>query len=212
MATTEVVFIRHGETRSNIERLLHGRTDEPLNALGLWQAERVAKRISTMVQTRLVYSSPLSRARVTAEAIAAQIGVETRFNENLAEFHFGDFEGSTIAGIQRSHPEIYRQMFDFTDLDFRFPNGESRREFHTRVLEAVEGILTAHIGERLVVVAHEGVIISAVTQLTGDDPNDWTKYSLGNCSITRMETNGAGLAEITCWNDVLHLTEDGEGI
>ncbi len=210
MATTEIVFVRHGQTRSNLEKLLHGRTDEPLNSMGRWQAQQVAERINTIGRMSLVHSSPLSRARVTAQTIAKRIGADTRFHEDLAEFYFGEFEGYTLSGIQTSHPEIYRRMFDFADLDFRFPNGESRREFHARVFHAVNDIVAAHTGERFAIVAHEGVIVSAVMQMTGGDPSDWTKFRLGNCSITRLESNGSRIADITSWNDTMHLDGKGE--
>lgn len=209
MTTTEIVFVRHGETRSNLEGLLHGRTDEPLNALGLWQAQRVAEKISHTMQPEEIFSSPLSRARVTADHIAERVGLDTSIHPDLAEYYFGDFEGWTIADIQRSHADLYHQMFEFSDLDFRFPHGESRREFHTRVRDAVEDIISTHIGGRLLIVAHEGVIMSAVTQMTGENPNDWTKFRLDNCSITRVERNEAKFAKITSWNDTLHLGGKG---
>jgi len=202
---TEIVFVRHGQTRSNIERLLHGRTDEPLNRLGLWQADRVAERVSSLGTMDVLYSSPLSRARVTAERIADLCGLTPHFLDDLAEFHFGDMEDFTIDAIQTDHPEIYAKMFDFSDTAFRFPNGESRREFHERVIGAVREIIASHSEQRLAVVAHEGVITSAVTQLTGADPNDWTKYRLANCSITTVVMNGHETYEVTCWNDVAHL-------
>lgn len=209
MTTTEIVFVRHGETRSNLDGLLHGRTDEPLNALGLWQAQRVAEEISISIQPEKIFSSPLSRARVTADRIAERTGLTASVHPDLAEFYFGDFEGWTVTEIQRSHSEIYRQMFEFSDLDFRFPRGESRREFHTRVRNAVNEIVSAHAGSRLLIVAHEGVIMSAVTQMIGENPNDWTKYRLANCSITRIERTGANSAKITSWNDTLHLGREG---
>ena len=204
---TELVFVRHGQTRSNIELLLHGRTDEPLNTLGRWQAERVAARIAELGSMHALYSSPLSRARVTAERIAAQSRLIPVFHDDLAEFHFGDMEGSTVSAIKSAHPEIYAKMFDFTDTGFRFPNGESRQEFHDRVIGAIRAIVGHHEDERLVVVAHEGVIASAVNQLARTDPNDWTRNRLANCSITRVVVNGHETCEIMCWNDVAHLEE-----
>lgn len=209
MRQTEIIFVRHGQTRSNIEGLLHGRTDEPLNALGLQQAERVAERLGELGLLRSIHSSPLSRARVTAEAISNRTGAGIRLHHDLGEYHFGDFEGFTFSQIESAHPEIYRRMFQFQDLEFRFPNGESRREFHARVLQAVRRILDEEEHERLVVVAHEGVIASAVSQLLGRDPNDWTRNRLENCSITRLEVNGTSVAQVICWNDTLHLAEQG---
>ncbi len=209
MKRTEIVFVRHGQTRSNIEGLLHGRTDEPLNAHGWWQVERVAIRLSKLGPLHSVHTSPLSRALSTARAIATQTEAMITMHDDLAEFHFGDFEGFTIPQIQQGHPDLYGKMFDFSDREFRFPNGESRGEFYERTLSVVRELMVSHAGERFAVVAHEGVIASIVTQLTGNDPSDWTRYRLDNCSITTIEVNGSAAAEVTCWNETGHLVEAG---
>ncbi len=207
MQRTEIVFVRHGQTRSNIEGLLHGRTDEPLNAHGWWQVERVAIRLGATGPLHSIHASPLSRALATAQAIANQTGAAITKHDDLAEFHFGDFEGYTLSQIQQSHPELYGKMFEFSDRAFRFPNGESRGEFYDRTLSAVQRLIDGYAGERFAVVAHEGVIASVVTQLTGNDPSDWTRNRFDNCSITTVAINGSAVAEVTCWNDTIHLED-----
>jgi alpha-ribazole phosphatase len=209
MATNELVLVRHGETQSNLEQLLHGRTDVPLTPLGEWQALRVAERVREIGPVDSLYSSPLLRARSTAQVIADQLGLEAEFLDDLTEFHFGDFEGFTLTRIQESHPEIFLQVLDTTDFEFRFPNGESRREFHARVTRALDSITKQDAGKRMVVVAHGGVIASAVTQLTGGNPNDWANFLVHNCSITRLEINGRSAARLTCWDDTIHLENGG---
>jgi 2,3-bisphosphoglycerate-dependent phosphoglycerate mutase len=209
MATTEIVFVRHGETQSNLDLLLHGRTDVPLTPLGKWQARRVAERVREIGPVDALYSSPLLRARTTAQFISSQIGLEATFLDDLTEFHFGDFEGYTLTRIQESHPEIFLQVIDTSDFEFRFPNGESRREFHARVKYALDSLAERSAGSRLVVVAHGGVIASAVAQFTDGDPNDWSKFLVHNCSITRLELGGQLPARLACWDDIAHLDNGG---
>ena len=209
MATTEIVLVRHGETQSNLELLLHGRTDVPLTPLGEWQAQRVAERLREIGPVDALFSSPLRRARSTARVISEQIGIEAEYLDDLTEFHFGDFEGYTLMRIQEAHPEIFLQVIDTSDFEFRFPNGESRREFHDRVKQSLDRITDLNAGKRLVIVAHGGVIASAVTQFTGGNPNDWASFLVHNCSITRLEIDGRSPARLASWNDTLHLENGG---
>jgi broad specificity phosphatase PhoE len=209
MVTTEIVLVRHGETQSNLEQLLHGRTDVPLTPLGEWQARRVAERLIQFDPVDALYSSPLLRARSTARLISQRIGRDVVFVDDLTEFHFGDFEGYTLSDIQETHPEIFLQVLDTSDFEFRFPNGESRREFHARVKGALDTLAEANAGKRLVIVAHGGVIASAVTQFTGGNPNDWANFLVHNCSITRLEINGRSPAHLACWDDTVHLEIGG---
>lgn len=205
MASTELVLVRHGETKSNLEQLLHGRTDVPLTPFGEWQALRVAQRVHQIGGASALYSSPLLRAHATAQRISELIGIDPVLLAELTEYHFGDFEGYSLATVQESHPEIFLRAIDTSDFDFRFPNGESRREFNLRVRGAFDRLVEQHGGQRIIVVAHGGVIASAVAQFTGGNPNDWATYLVQNCSVTHLELNGDPNARLICWNDALHL-------
>jgi probable phosphoglycerate mutase len=88
-------FLRHGETDWNAQGLSQGNTDVPLNAVGRAQATRAAR---TMVGTGIatIVSSPLSRARVTAEAVAAALGLPIVLDDGLREVGFGEQEGQPM--------------------------------------------------------------------------------------------------------------------
>lgn len=208
MAATEFVLVRHGETQSNLEQLLHGRTDVPLTLRGEWQAQRVAHRVYEIGGASALYSSPLIRAHATALRISELIGIDPVLLADLTEYHFGDFEGYSFASVQASHPEIFMRAINPADIDFRFPNGESRREFNERVREAFDRLIEQHQGQRIVIVAHGGVIASAVAQLTGGNPNDWAKFLVKNCSVTHLELDGDAVARMICWNDAVHLQDE----
>lgn len=203
---TEIFMIRHGQTDSNVAGLLHGVTDVPLNSKGLRQASMVARRFEQVENIDTLLSSPLMRALTTAEAISSRTGLKPHLNRGLMEMDFGQLEGLTLAGLSEQYPELATRLSDFSDLDLRFPGGESRREFHGRVRQTIDRIVTSNAGSRLVVVAHGGVIASLVAQLLGDDPNDWRRYSIDNCSVTHLEFATTGpIAHLL--NDVVHLEQ-----
>lgn len=199
-------MVRHGQTDSNAAGLVHGATDVPLNERGLLQAELVALRVQVIEELRSLHSSPLQRALATAQAISAEIGLTPRLHPGLAEMHFGEAEGLVLNEMLERFPEISARFLDLDDHDARFPNGESRREFHTRVRETLDHIIASHAGERILVVAHNGVIGSAVAQILGDNPNDWQRYSVDNCSVTHIELASSGpIAHLV--GDVVHLEQ-----
>ena len=203
---TEVFMVRHGQTDSNVGGLLHGATDIPLNGFGVRQAQLVASRIGQLDDLHSLHSSPLKRALTTARAISSRTGLTPRLHVDLAEMNFGQVEGLTIADMAEQFPELAARFSDFSDLEARFPGGESRREFHERVRTALDRIVTSHAGERLVVVAHGGVIASLIAQTLGDDPNDWRRYTIDNCSVTHLEFATSGpIAHLL--NDIVHLEQ-----
>lgn len=201
---TELFLVRHGQTDSNVARLFDGATDTPLNQLGRRQAQLVAKRIGELADLSSLYSSPLQRALLTAQAISRNIGLQPVIEAGLREMNFGVAESHTMAAIIERWPELAARMQDPGQADVSFPGGESRREFHHRVRTTLDLIATAQQGQRIVVVAHGGVISSAVAQMLGHDPNDWRKFTVDNCSVTHIELATSGsIAHVV--NDVVHL-------
>jgi broad specificity phosphatase PhoE len=88
-------FLRHGETDWNAQGLSQGRTDIPLNAVGLAQAKRAARTLEGSGIATVV-ASPLSRARVTAEIAAEALGLPVSFDDDLREVNFGEQEGQPM--------------------------------------------------------------------------------------------------------------------
>lgn len=88
-------FLRHGETDWNAQGLSQGTTDIPLNHVGLAQAQRAARTMKGVRITTIV-ASPLSRARVTAEIVAASLGLTVQIDHDLREVEFGEQEGKPM--------------------------------------------------------------------------------------------------------------------
>ncbi len=201
---THLYLIRHGQTESNVAGLLHGATDVPLNAFGLRQAERVALRVQEMIDLNVMYSSPLQRALQTAQAISRLIDLPLHLHPGLAELNFGLAEGTTFSQLAEMYPELHAQLQNHDDPDVRFPEGESRGEFGNRVQAALDDIINAHRGQRIIVVAHGGVIARAAALFRGERPGEWQRYSIANCSVTHFEIATTGpIAHLI--GDTVHL-------
>lgn len=201
---THLYMIRHGQTESNVAGLLHGATDVPLNPYGLRQAERVALRLQEMTDLNVMYSSPLQRARQTAQAISRLIELPLHLHPGLAEINFGLIEGSTFEQLAETHPELHQKMLDHNEMDVRWPDGESRSEFGQRIEAALDDIINAQRGQHVIVVAHGGVIARATTMLLGETPGDWQRYTIANCSVTHFEIAATGpIAHLI--SDTVHL-------
>jgi probable phosphoglycerate mutase len=197
--------VRHGRTASNVSALLHGRTDVPLDAVGIRQAHLVAERLATELDSaQALLSSPLSRALSTALIIGHRIGLEPEVVPGLVEMDFGLLEGTTVETIQRDHPDIARRMADPNDLDVSWPEGESRHGFHARVLATFQAVLSDYASHSVVVVAHGGVIGSFLAQLQGLSPNRLDVYDLSNCGLTHLAVTSQHTA-VHLLNDVVHL-------
>jgi broad specificity phosphatase PhoE len=203
---THLYLIRHGETESNRNELLHGATDVPLNQTGNAQAELVGERVARSIPIDKLYSSPLQRALRTAMAIARRTGHEPILVPGLAEMNFGAAEGVRFMDLPEQFPVEFPRFLDLTDQDVRYPDGESRAEFFGRVRASIDMIVDDDLGLHVVAVAHGGVIAAALAQVFNEDPSDWRRYNIMNCSVTHIEFAPHGPVSHLL-NDVVHLEQ-----
>ena len=135
---TTLLLVRHGETDWNAEGRLQGHTDRPLNDYGRRQAQALADRLAGE-DIDAVYASDLSRARETAEILAAKHGLTVVVDPDLREKNWGNWEGLT--SDERLHVEF---------------EGETSEAHRDRILTAMERIVERHPEGRIVVVTHGG--------------------------------------------------------
>jgi probable phosphoglycerate mutase len=199
---TRLVLIRHGETAWNRATRIQGHTDIPLSPLGLAQAERLAEALADE-PLAAIYSSDLSRARRTAEAVARARGLAIGLDAALRERAFGRFEGLSWEEIDRGYPEDAARWRK-REPDFAVGGGESLTTFSARCLAAARRAATAHPGQSIALVAHGGVLdclYRAATQSALDAPRSW---QLGNATINRVLATPEGFT-LVGWNDDRHL-------
>ena len=97
------LFLRHGRTALNAEDRVCGATDVPLDAVGRAQAREAAAHLARM-SIGSIWTSPLARARATAEAVAAATGAPLHVLPGLAERDWGVWEGGPRAALRRAMP------------------------------------------------------------------------------------------------------------
>ena len=150
-----ILLARHGETDDNAPPArVQGWRDVPLNDRGREQARRLAATAAAHAP-RVIWTSQLSRARETAEIVAAELGLDVHVDERLAESDRGAWEGRSIDDIRRSEPERWA-AWRRAGADFRFPDGESLAEHAERVSAALDRIAAGELPA--LVVCHGGTI------------------------------------------------------
>jgi len=201
---TEIVLIRHGETDWNRELRFQGHVDVALNAVGLEQARRLAVRLAGETVQGL-YTSDLMRAQQTAQPIATQLGVERVADAQLREQSFGEVDGMRVDEIQREHPDAWAGWLRF-DQDFRMPGGESMRQFHSRVIDAIYRLAADHRDQRLIVVTHGGVLDMVYRTARSLGLGGPRQSEIPNAGLNRVRVQGERI-DILDWADVQHLAD-----
>jgi len=199
-----VLLIRHGETEWNREGRMQGHIDIPLSQEGVTQALRLAERFAGEAFDALV-SSDLRRAFQTAERIAAGSGRPVLVDARLRERNLGVLQGLTREESARAYPEVYRR-YEQGEAEFALPGGESQRAFFDRVIGALTEIARDHLGRRIVVVSHGGVLDALYRHASGGGPEGPRLVRLLNASINEFEYSAEGWM-LGSWGDVAHLTE-----
>ena len=160
-----LIFVRHGETDWNKHPRFRGRADVALNDVGMDQARRVARRLSS-VPVAAIYASPLGRTIKTATPIAAAHGLKIVPEEALIDFDYGAWQGKTPAEVAESGADRYRRWL--TDpARVRIPHGETLGRVRDRVLRATRNIARRHPRGTVVVVSHDMIGRVLVVGLLG---------------------------------------------
>jgi probable phosphoglycerate mutase len=161
--TTLLLLVRHGQTPTT-GAVLPGRAPGlHLSDRGRAQAERVAERLAGL-PVDAIYSSPLERARETAEPAAVTTGVEVHLNTGLIECDFGEWTGAALAELS-GLPQW--QSVQHTPSSFRFPGGESFQQMQARMVGALEALRSAHAGGVVVCFSHADPVKAALAHALG---------------------------------------------
>lgn len=181
----KIGLIRHGCTDWNKEKRAQGHSDIPLCEEGIEQAKKLANRLENE-DWDVIYSSDLERTTKTAETIADKKRIELHLDSRLRERHGGQIEGTTEAERIKKWGEGWR------DLDLGI---ESDSDITERGMASIEEMMKEHPGKNILIVSH-GAFIKQLLRTWF--PEQDMEASLGNCSITVVETDGDK------WNLALH--------
>jgi broad specificity phosphatase PhoE len=197
-----LLLLRHGQTQLSVDKLFSGIGDPVLTEVGLAQAALAANRLAGSKATAVI-SSPLSRARQTAEAVAGQLGLEVEVEEGFRETDFGDWEGYSFSDIRKKWPRELEAWL--ADSAVAPPFGESFDATTTRVRQARDRVLAKHGGETVVVVSHVSPI-KTLLRLALDAPHQaMYRMHLDLACLSEVQWFSDGPAVVRSLNDTHHL-------
>jgi probable phosphoglycerate mutase len=206
---TRLLLLRHGQTEMSAGRRYSGRGDVPLTELGRAQAAAAAKRLAATEglvvdgEAVPIISSPLTRTKQTAQAVADALGGRVETHPGLIETDFGEWEGLTFAEAAERDPELHRSWLG--DSSVPPPGGESFDVVHRRVRRARDELIAEHGGRTLILVSHVTPIKALLRMGLDAGPQLLFRLHLDLASLSITEFYPDGNASVRLVNDTSHL-------
>jgi broad specificity phosphatase PhoE len=191
-----VILMRHGETRWNREGRVMGRNPVELSENGRTQVE-AAVVVARSLNPDLIVTSPLVRARQTAEILAGGVGgVEITEDPAIAEVSYGRWEGMTYHElIDDPHYAVYRE----SPVDYPTPGGETIPQVQARGVAAVHRAVEANPGCRILFVSHGDIIRTVLCYFLGLELKFFNRVRIDNAALSGIQIAG-NFAEVKFMN------------
>ncbi|GAA4942672.1 broad specificity phosphatase PhoE [Actinomycetospora succinea] len=207
-APTRVLLLRHGQSPLSVERRYSGRGNPELTREGLEQAAAAAtalaaRHVAADSHIRAVISSPLLRARQTAEPVAGVLGLGVTVDERLTETDFGTWEGLTFSEAAAQDPEVHRAWLG--DSAVSPPGGESFDLVAGRVDAALDDVLGRFPGQTVVIVSHVTPIKLILRRALDAGPQLLYRLHLDLACLSVVEFWPDGGASVRLVNDTSYL-------
>ena len=192
---TTIFLARHGESDWNVAKRFQGHSDRPLTERGRQQAHALADLVASQ-EIDAVYTSPLSRARETAEIVAVRAGLEPIALPELREVDTGSWSGLSRVDVEARFPEGFAR---WRSGGSGWEDGETYEEMAERVIGALRTIAEDHPDGRVLVISHggpiraihaaaEGVAIDDYRRLKPVEPNArLSTVAVENGRVTRLD-------------------------
>lgn len=197
---TGVILTRHGETTHNRDGILQGGIDTELTEQGITQAENLARRFADEDLAAL-YTSPLTRAKRTAEILGDRIGQEPTELKGLGEQRLGVWEGDARGTL---FDELAAR--DEKWVEWEPEGGESWSGFADRVLTTLRPVLQEHDGETILVVGHSKVNKAIISKAKFGSIAHEAQIDQDNTCVNRLRYYSDGTWECVDINETSHLS------
>ncbi|MDT3398709.1 bifunctional RNase H/acid phosphatase [Streptomyces sp. B1866] len=201
------VLLRHGETALTPQKRFSGSggdADPALSPEGRRQAELTAAALAARGTVQAVVSSPLLRARQTADAAAARLGLDVRVDEGLRETDFGAWEGLTFAEVRERHPADLNAWLA-SPKTAPTGGGESFAAVSRRVALSRDKLIARYAGRTVLVVSHVTPIKTLVRLALGAPPESLFRMELSAASLSVVQYYADGRTSLRLLNDTAHL-------
>ncbi len=202
-------LVRHGENRANVTKEFSSRlVDYSLNAKGIEQARQTATYFQPK-EIHEIYTSPLKRARETAEIIAAGLELPVNVMENFREIQVGAMELEPTPENWAFHNRVFRGWLT-GQPDLGFPDGENYHGLWGRMRTGVEQIVAGKQRGNFIIVGHGGIFTATLPSLCpGVDMPRLMLTPFNNCAVTQIRLdrrNGSLRGELISWASAAHLS------
>ncbi len=178
----QIVFLRHGQAKNNTERILAGRTEGiPLTDTGIKQAEHTAELLKHM-NISAIYSSPIQRAKHTAEIVGEHNSLDVTIDDRLIELDMGKFTGVPYDEIFNSHGNVFMKFYN-AELEIAHNGVETFVDVKKRVLGIVDHIIEKHPDENIVLVTHMDPIKAMLSTIVDLSPINLFELIIANASL-----------------------------
>jgi len=199
---TGLIIVRHGRTEWNRVERFRGRADLALDEEGRKQAQAASERIKEW-PVAAVYSSPLRRARETAESLAKQVGLEVKELSGIIDIDYGQWQGLSPDEATAKDGDLYYK-WQHSPHQVAFPNGESLKEVQERATSALDNLIEQHKKETIALVSHKVVCQVLVLSLLGLELSHFWEITQDVCAVNYFEVRG-GVPSALLINDTCHL-------
>ena len=201
---TYIYLIRHCEAMGNLKRVFQGSTDCDISETGAKQLEYLKERFKN-IRLDAVYSSPLIRARKTAEAVACGKGLEIITRRNLTELCGGVVEGRPFQEAFNSIPGL-ADTWNNHPQDFAPEGGEAMRNAYVRIYDEITELVRINRGKTVAAVSHGGVLRCLMCRVLYNDINrlkdvPWCE----NTAVTLLKIDDSNKISVEFFNDYSHV-------
>ena len=191
----DILLVRHGQTKWNVEMRLQGTLDSDLTETGIYQAKKLGERLSD-IEFSKVFASPSGRTMKTAELVLRNRVSPIITDERLKEMNFGILEGKKVEtlderfkneiAIMHEDPEIYNPS------EY---NGETYSELIGRTSDFLDDIISRENG-KILVVAHGMSLMAIISAINNLEVKDfWSRGLKPNVSLTMYNYNNGLFGE-----------------
>jgi phosphoserine phosphatase len=199
----QFILVRHGQTEWNRVERFRGQADIPLNETGFRQATATSIRIAKEWQPTAIYSSPLSRAVRTAEAIAQYFNLDVQFSSGINDIDYGKWQGLTPDEVKQHWPEEHHAWF-YAPHIAKIPGGETLEDLRRRAMDTVQQLAHRYIEETIVLVGHTVINRVILLGVLGLSNKRFWHIRQDTCAISVFEAEDNDFFLVSL-NDTCHL-------
>ena len=178
-----IIFLRHAQAENNTKRILAGRTEGvPLTKTGIQQAEQISEYLKPL-DISAIYSSPIERAKHTAEIVTKNSAIDVELDDRLTEIDMGKFTRMNYDDMFAKYGNIFLKFYE-NDPVIAEHEVETFPSVLKRILDMVDHVIKKHKNENVILVTHMDPIKSMLANVMDLKPKTLFELIIANASFT----------------------------